>query len=81
MRTKCPTIEYLAYLGIRGEWLRPLLWPAVVLHAVLTLLLAKAWFKSQESKRIRFIERVADFDFAEGKCHQGRRHLRPLNRA
>jgi hypothetical protein len=31
---------YLAYLGIRGEWVGPLLWPAVVLHAVLTLLLA-----------------------------------------
>ena len=36
---------YLSYLGIRGEWVGPLLWPAVVLHAVLTLLLARAWFK------------------------------------
>src|SRR6266478_6368601 len=27
---------YLLYLGIRGEWVGPLLWPAVVLHAVLT---------------------------------------------
>jgi hypothetical protein len=35
---------YLLYLGIRGEWVGPLLWPAVVLHAVLTLLLARAWF-------------------------------------
>ena len=40
---------YLAYLGIRGEWVGPLLWPAVVLHAVLTLLLSRAWFKSQKT--------------------------------
>ena len=33
---------YLGYLGIRGEWVGPLLWPAVVLHAVLTILLAGA---------------------------------------
>jgi hypothetical protein len=31
---------YLAYLGIRGEWVGPLLWPAVVAHGILTLLLA-----------------------------------------
>jgi|SRR6185295_5358571 len=35
---------YLSYLGIHGEWAGPLLWPAVVLHAVLTVLLARAWF-------------------------------------
>jgi hypothetical protein len=34
---------YLAYLGIRGERVGPLLWPAVVLHAVVTLLLIGAW--------------------------------------
>jgi hypothetical protein len=39
---------YLAYLGIRGDWVGPLLWPAVVLHAVLTLLLARVWFKPQK---------------------------------
>ena len=38
---------YLAYVGIRGEWAGPLLWPAIVLHAVLTLLLARAWFRSR----------------------------------
>ena len=37
---------YLLYLGIRGEWVGPLLWPAVVLHAILTALLARAWFES-----------------------------------
>jgi hypothetical protein len=39
---------YLLYLAFGGEWVGPLLWPAVVLHAVLTLLLAWAWFKPQE---------------------------------
>jgi hypothetical protein len=36
---------YLACLGIRGEWTGPLLWPAAVLHALLTLFLARTWFK------------------------------------
>ena len=39
---------YLGYVGIRSEWVGPLLWPAVILHAVLTLLLAWAWFKPQD---------------------------------
>ena len=34
---------YFLYLGVRGEWVGPLLWPAGVLHAVLTFLLAGAW--------------------------------------
>jgi hypothetical protein len=37
---------YFLYLGIRGKWVGPLLWPALVLHAILTLLLAVAWCKS-----------------------------------
>jgi hypothetical protein len=37
---------YLAYSGIRGEWVGPLLWPAVALHAVLTILLGRAWLTS-----------------------------------
>ena len=41
--------SYLLYLGIRGKWVGPLLWPAVVLHAVLTGLLARAWFKPHQS--------------------------------
>ena len=36
---------YLACLGVRGEWAGPLLWPAVVLHAFLTILLTRMWFK------------------------------------
>ena len=35
----------LFYIAIGGKWNGPLLWPAVVLHAVLTLLLAGPWFK------------------------------------
>jgi hypothetical protein len=31
---------YLAYMGMRGGWGGPLLWPAVAAHAVLALLLA-----------------------------------------
>jgi hypothetical protein len=40
---------YLLYLGIRGEWVGPLLWPAVALHAVLTLFLVRAWFRGQST--------------------------------
>ena len=35
---------YLAYLWIGGEWVDKLLWPAVALHAFLTLFLARVWF-------------------------------------
>src|ERR1035438_8930710 len=38
---------YFAYLAIGGEWAGPLLWPVVVLHAVLTVLLAHAWLKAR----------------------------------
>ena len=38
---------YLAYLGVIGEWVGPLLWPAVVLHGILTVLLARAYFQSR----------------------------------
>jgi hypothetical protein len=40
---------YLTYVGIRGEWVGILLWPAVVLHAVLTVLLAGLWFKTRKN--------------------------------
>jgi hypothetical protein len=41
---------YLLYLGIHGEWVGPLLWPAAVVHALLSFLLARAWFKSREGR-------------------------------
>ena len=34
---------YLAYLGIAGGLTGALLWPAVVLHLVLSILLGRAW--------------------------------------
>jgi len=34
----------LAYLGVGGRWVGSLLRPAVAIHAVLTFLLAGAWF-------------------------------------
>ena len=39
---------YLLSLAIRGEWVGPLLWPVVVLHGILTVLLARAWFQLQK---------------------------------
>jgi hypothetical protein len=39
---------YLLYLGIRGEWVGPLLWPAIILHVILTALLARAWFRLRQ---------------------------------
>ena len=37
---------YLAFLGLGTEFVGVLLWPAVVVHAVLTILLGSAWSKS-----------------------------------
>lgn len=36
---------YLTYLGISGVAVGILLWPAVVVHAVLTLLFVRGWIK------------------------------------
>ena len=41
---------YFSYLGIRGNWVGPLLWPAVASHAVLTLLLARAGFTESHNQ-------------------------------
>jgi hypothetical protein len=38
---------YLIYLGLGGQWAGKLLWPAVAVHAVLTILLARAWFNER----------------------------------
>jgi hypothetical protein len=40
---------YLLYLGVRGEWVGPLLWPAVALHAVLTILLVVPLFRAAKA--------------------------------
>ena len=38
---------YLAYLGLLG-FSGILLWPAIVVHAILTILLTRAWFQSRK---------------------------------
>jgi hypothetical protein len=38
---------YLAFVGLGTEFVGVLLWPAVVVHAVLTMLLSSAWSKSR----------------------------------
>jgi len=38
---------YLAGLGLGGEWVGALLWPAVALHAVLSVLLVREWLRSR----------------------------------
>ena len=38
---------YLALVGLGAEFVGVLLWPAVVVHAVLTVLLGFAWSKSR----------------------------------
>jgi hypothetical protein len=34
---------YFLRLGIGGEWVGPLLWPAAALHGVVSVLLARQW--------------------------------------
>ena len=41
---------YLGYLGAVGEWAGILLWPAVGAHAVVTILLARAWTTKSPSR-------------------------------
>lgn len=41
---------YFVYLGIGGTWVGVLLWPAAVAHAVLAILLARAWFNDRKSR-------------------------------
>ena len=44
---------FLAYLGIRGEWVGPLLWPAVAVHAGLTFLLIRMWLREPNSSEAK----------------------------
>ena len=41
---------YLAYLGLAGGFSGILLWPAVILHAILTALLTRASISDKETK-------------------------------
>jgi hypothetical protein len=40
---------YLAYLGVSGGSPGVLLWPAVGLHAILTVVLARSWFDARKA--------------------------------
>jgi hypothetical protein len=40
---------YLIYLGIGREWVGTLLWPALAVHAALTIVLARAWLDQRRS--------------------------------
>jgi hypothetical protein len=42
---------FLGYVGIRGHWVGPALWPVVGLHAVITILLGRAWLTSSKAGR------------------------------
>ena len=40
---------YLAYIGLAGGLTGILLWPAVVVHAIMTTLLVREWLNSQQT--------------------------------
>ena len=42
---------YFLYLGIAGDWVGPLLWPALALHVLLTFLLARSWLAKRTTDR------------------------------
>lgn len=47
------TTLYLAYLGLDGQSVGSLLWPAVAVHAMLAFLLARAWFSAVGIEQVR----------------------------
>jgi hypothetical protein len=40
---------YLLLLGIGGAWVGPLLWPVIVVHAILSLLLGRMWVSASSA--------------------------------
>src|SRR6516225_8827894 len=44
---------YLIHLGLGGQWTGKLLWPAVAVHVVLTILLARAWFIKRKTPEVK----------------------------
>jgi hypothetical protein len=42
---------YFLYLGIVGDWVGPLLWPALALHVLLTVFLARSWLARRTTDR------------------------------
>jgi hypothetical protein len=45
---------YLVYLGLAGALVGILLWPAIAIHAALTLLFVYVWFNDQQPKQPRY---------------------------
>ena len=43
---------FLGYLAIGGGWVGPMLWVAVILHAVLSLLLARVCFAAKGETKV-----------------------------
>jgi hypothetical protein len=39
---------YFAWLALGGQWVGPLLWPAVALHLLLTILLGRVWLTNSK---------------------------------
>ncbi len=44
---------YLTFLGIGGQFVGVLLWPAVAIHGLITLLLIRAWLRAEQTPDIR----------------------------
>jgi len=42
---------YLAFIGIGGNWVGSLLWPAVLIHILLSILLLRAWLKDGRPRK------------------------------
>ena len=42
---------YLAYLGLEGTWVGSLLWPVVVVHMALTILLVRGRYTDRKTAR------------------------------
>jgi len=47
---------YLAWLAVQGIWAGPLLWPVVVLHALMTVLLGGVWFRGPKTVDSRGVD-------------------------
>ena len=44
-------VLYLGYVGLAGEFVGVFLWPAVVLHAILSILLGHALWAAEASSK------------------------------
>ena len=44
---------YLVFLGVSGQFAGVLLWPAVAIHGLITLLLVRAWLRAEQTPDTR----------------------------